>query len=258
MPPPSERTFERPLSDSSRHLNSIRKLQSEWEFIKWSRELNDAFDLINGNFWEILCGERPMPAEPEYAVTSSEEVQRYIADRDRVPVKGVTQQELNSTIQDHIRENTRLHKRYESILELWKDQNWRALSLLKSTIDYEPQQCISGIQNVREAYLKLLSKYGTSWQNAVLKWSKWTAVRFEQDMTPKYFVMSFENALHELLLVIDPTTVPSIVQYMQFVDSLRYHGGAHKFLATVRPDGDSGSLMKTTYEHFFACGPYKV
>ena len=107
-----------------------------------------------------------MPAEPEYAVTSHEEVQQYIADRDRIPVKRVTQQELKSTIQDHIQENARLHERYESILELWKDQNRRALSLLKSTIDCEPQQCISGIRNVREAYLKLLSNYGTSWQNA--------------------------------------------------------------------------------------------
>ena len=92
----------------------------------------------------------------------------------------------------------------------------------------------------------------------VLKWSKWTAVRFELDMTPTYFVMSFENTLQELLLVIDPTAVPSIVQYMQFIDSMRYHGGAHKFLATVRPEGDSGRLMKTTYAHFFACGPYKL
>ncbi|KAJ5681987.1 uncharacterized protein N7477_001927 [Penicillium maclennaniae] len=257
MAQPSTSALEQPLSDSFRHLGSITKLRSEWEFIKWSRELNDAFDLINGNFWEILCGDRPMPAEPEYAVTSSEDVRRYIADRDRIPVKRVTQEELKSTIQDHIRENVRIRERYESTMELWKDQNWRALSLLKSTIDCKPQQCISGIWRVREAYLKLLSNYGSSWQNAVLKWSKWTAVRFEQDMTPKYFVMTFHNALQELLLVIDPAIVPSIVQYIQFVDSMRYHGRAHKFLATVRPDGDPANLMKTTYEHFLACGPYK-
>jgi hypothetical protein len=248
---------ERPLSDSFRLMSSVTKLRSEWEFIKWSRELNDAFDLINSNFWGILCGERPLPVEPEYAVTSHELVQRFVAERDHISVNRVTHQELTSTIQDHIQNNDRLNQRYRSTLELWRDQNGRALSLLKSTIDYEPQSCIIGITDVRDAYLKILSQYGTSWQNAVLKWSKWTAVQFEQHMSPKYFVQTFKNALQELLLVIDPTTMPPIVQYMQFVDSMRFHEGAHKFLATIRPDNET-NLMKNTYSHFLTCGPYKL
>lgn len=248
---------ERPLSDSFRHLSSITKLWNEWDWIKWSRELNDAFDLINGNYWEILIGDRYRPAEPEYAVTSAQEVQRFIARRDKILAKEVTEQELNTVMQDHVQDNARLRQRYETALELWKDQNWRALVLLRSTIAQEPQSRINGMKNVRDAYLNLLACYGTTWQNAVLKWSKWTAIRFESDMDPKTFVLRFENALEELLLVIDPSAVPTIVQFLQFVDAMRYHVGAHKFLATVSVERNVGSTMQETYDHFFACGPYK-
>jgi hypothetical protein len=258
MPPDSPSTpGERPLSDSFRVLSSITKLQNQWDFIKWSRELNDAFDLINGNYWEILNGDKPRPTEPKYAVTSAENVKRFIVRRDKIEAKRVTQQELTTVMQDHTQDNTRLRQRYEATVELWEDQNWRALVLLRSTIGEEAQSRIPGIKDVREAYLKMLSVYGTSWQNAILKWSKWTLIRFEPDMSPRCFVMRFENALQELLLAIDPSTVPPIVQFMQFVDAMRYHEGAHKFLATVSLEKNAGSTMKKTYDHFFACGPYR-
>lgn len=249
MPPQPPVAGQRPLSDPDYDLSHIIKLRSESDWIRWSHDLKIALDLINRGSWEIVNGNRSRPSEPKYTVTTAEEVKRDIARRERIPVRRVTQQELNIAMHDIAQENSRRRERYETRLERWEDENWRALVILRSTIAREPLSYLHEIKEAREAYLRLLYYYGDGLPNTIMTWTNWTKIRFEPGMSHMTFLLHWNNALQELVLLAD---VPPFLQFMQFVAAMEHNEGASKFLEAPFPE-DAENSTEELYKHFLAC-----
>lgn len=236
-------------------MNSVPKLRREWDWIEWSRKLREIFNHINGNYWMILSGQKPRPAEPTYTEYTQKQAKSAIARQNHLSQDQVTQRQIATFIEENNNTNARLRQMRRIAEELWEEQNGSALLLLRSTIGPDAQSAITGINSLREAYLKLLSIYGKVWKNVVLQYSKWTSVRFTQGMTAQSFVSKFQMTLQELQMVVSSPIQP-LVQFLQFIEAIRGNPGVYRFLVTVTVDGYDENMMNNAYAHFLYCSPY--
>lgn len=238
------------------YLTLVPKLKDQWSWIKWSRELNKALNRINEDYWLILSGEKRKPALPTYTEYNDDEARTAVSERYNLPVDAVSSGHV-TWYQEEIRQhNIALRKAHDEATEQWDYTNHHVLALLRSTLDDALHSHIEEARTVREAYLKLLATYGGTWQNVVIVYSEWSSLRFTESMTAQSFVTKFQSALEELKSVLPATALPIYLQFIQFIDAVRFHPNAHGFLSTITVETFTASSMDTAYDHFFRSGPY--